>query len=104
MDKIEELAEIFKALSDATRLRIVKLLSENKYLCVNALTNRLDVTQSAVSQHLRVLRQAGLVEGSRRGSHIHYSINKDLLNQYKTKLLEILGEDFVVLKQKGSGK
>jgi ArsR family transcriptional regulator len=98
MDKIEELAEIFKALSDATRLRVVKLLSEHPYLCVNALTQRLNVTQSAVSQHLRVLRQVGLVIGSRKGYHIHYSLNKKVLEQYKSKLLELLGEDFVVLK------
>jgi ArsR family transcriptional regulator len=99
MDKIEELAEIFKALSDPTRLRVVQLLGKNQYLCVNALTQRLDVTQSAVSQHLRVLRQVGLVEGSRQGYHIHYSINKNILEQYKAKLLEMLGEDFVVLKK-----
>ena len=93
MDEIEELAEIFKALSDPTRLRIVKLLSGCQFLCVNALTNKLDVTQSAVSQHLRVLRQAGLVEGSRKGFHIHYSINRKLLKEYRKKLLDLLGED-----------
>ena len=98
MDKIEELAEIFKALSDPTRLRLIKLLTENKFLCVNALTQRLNVTQSAVLQHLRILRQIGLVIGDRRGYHIHYSINQNLLKQYKTKLLETLGENFVVLK------
>lgn len=98
MDKIDELAEIFKALSDPTRLRLIKLLTENKFLCVNALTQRLNVTQSAVSQHLRILRQVGLVIGDRRGYHIHYSINQNLLKQYKTKLLETFGENFVVLK------
>jgi DNA-binding transcriptional ArsR family regulator len=98
MDKIEELAEIFKALSDPTRLRLIKLLTDNKFLCVNALTQRLNVTQSAVSQHLRILRQVGLVIGDRRGYHIHYSLNHDLLTQYKTRLLETFGENFVVLK------
>jgi DNA-binding transcriptional ArsR family regulator len=98
MDKIEELAEIFKALSDPTRLRLIKLLTENEFLCVNALTQRLNVTQSAVSQHLRILRQVGLVIGDRRGYHIHYSLNHDLLTQYKTRLLETFGENFVVLK------
>jgi len=98
MDKIEELAEIFKALSDPTRLRLIKLLTDNKFLCVNALTQRLNVTQSAVSQHLRILRQVGLVIGDRKGYHIHYSLNHDLLTQYKTRLLETFGENFVVLK------
>lgn len=99
MDEIEELAEIFKALSDPTRLRLVKLLSEGGgALCVNALACRLGVTQSAVSQHLRVLRQAGLVWGDRRGYHVHYSLDRDRLEQYKARLQETLGEDFVVVK------
>jgi DNA-binding transcriptional ArsR family regulator len=99
MDEIEELAEIFKALSDPTRLRLVKLLGEHGgALCVNALAHRLEVTQSAVSQHLRVLRQAGLVNGQRHGYFVHYSLDRDRLEQYKARLQETLGEDFVVIK------
>jgi len=99
MDEIEEVAEIFKALSDPTRLRLVKLLGEHGgALCVNALAHRLGVTQSAVSQHLRVLRQAGLVNGQRRGHFVHYSLDRDRLEQYKARLRETLGEDFVVIK------
>jgi DNA-binding transcriptional ArsR family regulator len=99
MDEIEELAEIFKALSDPTRLRLVKLLGEHGgALCVNALAHRLGVTQSAVSQHLRVLRQAGLVNGQRHGHFVHYSLDRDRLEQYKARLRETLGEDFVVIK------
>jgi ArsR family transcriptional regulator, arsenate/arsenite/antimonite-responsive transcriptional repressor len=75
--KPDELAEILKALSDPTRLKIATLLADSKsMLCVNAITKRLGVTQSAVSQHLRILRQSGLVESERRGYFIHYSINK----------------------------
>ena len=99
MDEIEELAEVFKALSDPTRLRLVKLLGEGGgALCVNALARLLEVTQSAVSQHLRVLRQAGLVRGERRGYFVHYSLDRDRLEQYKARLRETLGEDFVVVK------
>jgi DNA-binding transcriptional ArsR family regulator len=99
MDEIEELTEIFKALSDPTRLRLVKLLGEGRgALCVNALAHRLGVTQSAVSQHLRVLRQARLVNGERRGYFVHYSLDRDRLEQYKARLRETLGEDFVVIE------
>ena len=104
MDEVEELAEVFKALSDPTRLRLVKLLSEcspgecQEALCVNALAHKVGVTQSAVSQHLRVLRQAGLVNGERRGYFVHYSLDRDRLEQYKARLRETLGEDFVVIK------
>ena len=102
MDGIEKLAEIFKALSDPTRLRLVKLLSDCEPgvckggpLCVNALANQLGVTQSAVSQHLRILRQAGLVRGARHGAFMHYALDSDGLDKYKTALRETLGEDFV---------
>lgn len=105
MDEIEELAQIFKALSDPTRLRLVTLLSEcssgechGGMLCVNALAHRVGVTQSAVSQHLRVLKQAGLVQGERRGHFVHYSLDRDRLEQYKVRLRETLGEDFVVVE------
>ena len=102
MDEIEKLAEIFKALSDPTRLRLVKLLNDCRPgvctggpLCVNALAHQLGVTQSAVSQHLRVLRHAGLVNSVRHGSFMHYSLDMDGLKKYRTALRETLGENFV---------
>ncbi len=99
MDEIEKLAEIFKALSDPTRLRLIKSLTRNEgALCVNALSHMLGVTQSAVSQHLRVLRQAGLVWGERRGNFVHYALEKDVLEKYKKRIVKTLGEEFVVIK------
>lgn len=79
----EEIA-LFSALSDPTRLKLVKLLQrqrERDALCVNALADRLGVSQSAVSQHLRVLKGIGLVKGTRRGGQIHYFINQDALSK-----------------------
>jgi DNA-binding transcriptional ArsR family regulator len=95
MYEIEELAEVFKALSDSTRLQLVKLLSDHSgSLCVNALAKRLDISQSAASQHLRVLRQAHLVKGERRGPSVHYSLDKERMSQHKKLLRETLGADF----------
>ena len=107
MDEIDRLAEIFKALSDPTRLRLVKLLAERTPgeiepdgcggggpLCVNALAHKLGITQSAVSQHLRVLRQARLVKGERRGAFVHYSLDQAGAGQVKAILQETLGERF----------
>ncbi len=76
----EREAEIFSALADPTRLKLVKLLClqhVHDALCVNALSALLGVSQSAVSQHLRVLRSNGLVRGERRGYHIHYFIDRN---------------------------
>ena len=76
MEDVTELAELFKILSDPTRLKLIRLLREHGgALCVNALAQRLGVTQSAVSQHLRVLRGAGLVHGERQGPRVHYTLN-----------------------------
>ena len=106
MDEIEQLVETFKALADPTRLRLVKLLGERVPgevepdecgggpLCVNALAHRLGITQSAVSQHLRVLRQARLVKGERRGAFVHYSLDQDGTSRVKAILQETLGERF----------
>ena len=105
-------AEIFKALSDPTRLRLIQLLSQQPlgkyaekgcnggaFMCVNALAHRLGVTQSAVSQHLRVLRQARLVQGVRHGRFVHYSLDQEGLQRYKTVLVKMLGENLGVLPQ-----
>ncbi len=77
-------ASVFGALADPTRLKLVRLLChqhEPNALCVNAMASVLGVTQSAVSQHLRVLKAIGLVKGERRGYHIHYFVNHDMLNE-----------------------
>lgn len=92
MDNLEKLSEILKALSDPTRLKIIKILKEcNCMLCVNAITNKLNVTQSAVSQHLRILRQAGLVKSERSGYFIHYAVNLNALNELNELQKSILG-------------
>jgi DNA-binding transcriptional ArsR family regulator len=96
MDEILELTEVFKALSDPTRLQLVKLLNDHEgALCVNALANKLDVSQSAVSQHLRVLRQAHLVNSNRQGPSVHYMINKEKLSEHAALLQATFGNAFV---------
>ena len=61
------------------------------FLCVNALAHRLGVTQSAVSQHLRVLRQVGLVNGERHGAFVHYRLDREALDRSVAALRETLG-------------
>lgn len=90
---IEEQAVIFSTLADGTRLKLVRLLCrqhEPDALCVNALAELLGVTQSAVSQHLRVLKAIGLVKSERRGYHIHYFVKHDVLDKYRKLALSAL--------------
>ncbi len=89
-----KVTQVFRALSVDTRVRIVQLLKE-RALCVNALAARLGVTPAAVSQHLRVLRDADLVTPDKRGYYVHYRINEKTLAAWKEladKLLTVKAE------------
>ena len=70
-------AQIFKALGDETRLRIMALLLGGQELCVCDLMAALDLPQSSVSRHLSYLRNAGLVDDRRQGIWMYYTINKE---------------------------
>jgi len=72
---MEELTAIFKALSDGTRLRIVKLLEKGE-LCVCDIVAALDLVQPKVSFHLSTLKEAGLIKDRKQGKWIHYSLNE----------------------------
>ena len=71
---------VFRALGCRTRYGIFSLLAERQ-LCVGALADRMGISQPAVSQHLRILREAGLVEDCRCGYHVHYRMNEDSLKR-----------------------
>jgi DNA-binding transcriptional ArsR family regulator len=84
-----ELARMLKVLSADVRVRIVQLL-RGRSLCVNALAARLNVTQGAVSQHLRVMRDAGLVLDERRGYYVHYRLNESALARWQKEINALL--------------
>ena len=91
MKQEEKLARLFKILSVGTRIRILNLIKE-RALCVNALSQALKITPAAVSQHLRVLRDAGLVTAEKRGYFVHYKANAARMkeiNRAASQLLEI---------------
>ncbi len=73
---IKSAVELFKLLAVEPRLKIIVLLSQVERMCVGALARNLGITQAAVSQHLRLLKHGRLVNDSRCGYYIHYSLNK----------------------------
>lgn len=96
LDRNEDEAAVFATLADPTRLKLVKLLAHQDApgaLCVNALADVLGVSQSAVSQHLRILKNIGLVNGERHGYRIHYAINPQVLKRYHDLILAALSID-----------
>jgi len=79
---MNELLTIFKALSDETRLRIIKLLEKGE-LCVCDITAALDMVQPKVSFHLNALKEAGLIKDRKAGRWIHYSLeNSDMRKRF----------------------
>jgi len=72
----QDLVQVFKLLSDETRLRILLYLAREEELHVTALCKRLSQSQPAVSHHLALLRNAGIIEPRRDGKHNFYSIRQ----------------------------
>ena len=82
-----DLVQVFKLLSDETRLRILLYLAQERELHVTALCEKLGQSQPAVSHHLALLRVSGLIEARRDGKHNFYSVRK-------THFHRIIGELF----------
>ena len=75
-DELYDLAELFKVFGDSTRIRILFVLFE-KYFCVCDLAETLNMTQSAISHQLKILKQNKLVKGRREGKSVFYSLADD---------------------------
>jgi len=88
-DDDKELARRLKVLAVPTRIAILRLL-KSQPLCVGALAARLDVTQGAVSQHLRVMRDAGLLLDDKRGCYVHYRLNARALGAWRPAIDRLL--------------
>ena len=74
MDKLQ----ILKALADETRMKIITMLLEHNH-CVRSLAMQLQLSESAISQQLKILKEAGLIYGEKRGYYMHYDVNRELL-------------------------
>lgn len=85
---MKESAELFKLLSVDKRITIIEQLKKGA-MSVNALAEALKITQSAVSQHLRVLKAAGLVRDQRKGYWIYYSLEREALEKCRQRLNRI---------------
>lgn len=86
-----ELADLFKLFSDSTRLRILLALSKSE-MCVYDLAALLQISQSAISHQLRLLRQAKLIKPRREGKVVFYSLEDSHVDTILTIALEHLQE------------
>ncbi|MEJ2167779.1 MAG: metalloregulator ArsR/SmtB family transcription factor [Desulfobacterales bacterium] len=86
------LIKSLKALADERRLKILHLLIAND-LCVGALAKHLNISKPAVSQHLQILRKAGLVKGEKRGYWTHYAVDRQALAQIAAELNDLAAKE-----------
>ncbi len=79
-EKLYDLAELFKVFGDTTRIKILYTLFEEE-MCVCDIANLLNMTHSAISHQLRVLKQARLVKFRKEGKVVYYSLDDSHINQ-----------------------
>jgi ArsR family transcriptional regulator len=87
-NKYENNARVFKALCDSNRWMIIEMLQSGEK-CACKLLQELDIVQSTLSHHMKILCESGLVDSSRVGKEIHYSLNKQNFEIAKQILNEI---------------
>ena len=80
--------KVLKALCEPRRFLLIQLLAERGY-CVRALALKSELSESAVSQHLKVLREAGLVMGVKRGYYTHYCLDREAFGKVISELERI---------------
>ena len=80
MGNLRKVAEFYKALADETRLTILGLLADQE-LCACEIIAKLGLSQPAVSHHLKILRQAELINDSKEGKWVYYSLNPDVFTK-----------------------
>lgn len=85
---IMEITKLLKAMADETRFKIIMLLLQHNY-CVKALSKKLELSESAISQHIKVLREAGLLLGVKKGYFKHYYVDRDKLHELASQLKEL---------------
>ncbi|MFC1508809.1 ArsR/SmtB family transcription factor [Candidatus Omnitrophota bacterium] len=89
MNKTADSSELFKVLGVKTRIQIIELLKLKGPMGAKNISGVLGITVAAVSQHLKTLRQAGLVTNERQGYWIPYSIDEDALEQCRGMLNKV---------------
>ena len=94
---MEHFVELFKALSDLTRLRILHLLSlaPGRTLCVCEVVDSLELPQYNISRHLRILKQAGLLRESKEGRWVSYTLETahDAFTKYLYQAVQAMSHD-----------
>ena len=98
---MEDIVKVFKALSDETRLKILLIISK-RTICQKGISRHLGISESAVSQHIKVLKESGIVTGIKQGYSVIYVINDDCFKEAKffLKMINDIEDDTFIDKEK----
>ena len=86
---VKKFTKIFKALADTSRQKIMLHLRRKGEMSVGDIVRELELAQPTVSQHLRVLKEAGALKSRRLGQEIHYSVCNEMICDVMTAFLKI---------------
>lgn len=92
-DALLESSEILRAITHPLRMKILEFIDRHDSINVNKIYNTLKLEQSITSQHLRILRAAGIVITERDGKFIHYKINYDKVGNVLKAVNNFLDEE-----------
>lgn len=92
-DDLHVSSEVLRAIAHPLRMRILEFIDNNSDINVNKIYSTLKLEQSITSQHLRILRDAGLVNATRDGKYIHYSVNHERVALVVSSVNDFLEED-----------
>jgi ArsR family transcriptional regulator len=97
--KLEYSSDLMRALAHPLRLKILSFIDENKSINVNKIYAALDLEQSITSQHLKVLKLAGVVNVEKIGKFMHYTINYNVVERAKYAVDKFLASDNLMTKE-----
>ncbi len=95
-NRMSMLSEVFKALGDMNRLKIIKMLASNmdETLCVTDIAEILKISQPATSQHIKNLKNIGILKENKKGFRVFYSVDAENLYEYKKEIDQLFLKAF----------
>ena len=96
---MKEKVKVFKAIGDETRLKILILLS-TKNICAKGIAKHLEISEAAVSQHIKVLKEANLIIAYKNGYYVMYELNNEVLEESKNFIDILIQKDVDLISKK----
>ncbi|AYE34631.1 metalloregulator ArsR/SmtB family transcription factor [Clostridium septicum] len=96
---MKEKVKVFKAVGDETRIKILVLLSK-KNICAKGIARHLNISEAAVSQHIKILKDVNLITGYKKGYYVIYDLNKSVLEDAIDFMSLLINDDISSINNK----